>query len=39
MKLNSKGPYPSSDREIKFRRCLFTFSIKGEFGKFLEVKA
>ena len=30
LKLNSKGPYPSSEREIKFRRCLFTFSIKRE---------
>ena len=28
LRLNSKGPYPSSEREIKFRRCLFTFSIK-----------
>ena len=36
MKLNSKGPYPSSDREIKFRRCLITFSMKREIRKFLE---
>ena len=36
MKLNSKGPYPGSEREIKFRRCLFTFSIKSEIRKFLE---
>ena len=28
LNLNSKGPYPSSEREIKFRRYLFTFSIK-----------
>ena len=28
--LNSKGPYLSSESEIKFRRCLFTFSIKHE---------
>ena len=28
LKLNSKRPYPSSEREIIFRRCLFTFSIK-----------
>ena len=33
-KLNSKGPYPSSEREIKFRRCLFTFSIKREIRHF-----
>ena len=26
LKLNSKEPNPSSEREIKFRRCLFTFS-------------
>ena len=30
LNLNSKEPYPSSEREIKFRRCLFTFSIKRE---------
>ena len=30
LNLNSKGPYPSSEREIKFRRYLFTFSIKRE---------
>ena len=29
-KLNFKGPYPSSEREVKFRRCLFTSSIKRE---------
>ena len=28
LKLNFKGPWPSSEREIKFRRCLFTSSIK-----------
>ena len=27
-KQNSKVPYPSSYREIKFRRCLFTSSTK-----------
>ena len=32
LRLNSKGPYPSSEREIKFRRCLFTFSIKRKIG-------
>ena len=30
MELNCEGPYPSSEREIKFRRCLFTHSIKRE---------
>ena len=28
LNLNSKGPYSSSESEIKFRRCLFTFFIK-----------
>ena len=28
LNLNSKGPYSSSESEVKFRRCLFTFSIK-----------
>ena len=28
LKLNSKGPYPNSEREVKFRRCLFTYYIK-----------
>ena len=28
--LNSKRPYPSPEREIEFRRCLFMFSIKRE---------
>ena len=28
LKLNSNGPYPSSEREVKFFCCLFTFSIK-----------
>ena len=32
--MNSKGPYPSSEREIKFRRYLFTFSIKHEITHF-----
>ena len=33
-KLNSKGPYSSPESEIKFRRCLFTFSIKHEIRHF-----
>ena len=28
LNLISKGPYSSSESEIKFRRCLFTFFIK-----------
>ena len=28
------GPYLSSEREIKFRRCLFTFSVKREIRHF-----
>ena len=34
LKLNFKGPYSSSEREIKFRRCLFTSSIKREIRHF-----
>ena len=34
LKLNFKGPYLSSEREIKFLRCLFTFSFKREIGHF-----
>ena len=34
LKLNFKGPYPSSEREIKFRHCLFTSSIKHEIRHF-----
>ena len=34
LKLNFKGPYPSSERELKFRRCLFTSSIKHEIRHF-----
>ena len=34
LNLNSKEPYPGSEREIKFRRCLFTFSIKREIWHF-----
>ena len=34
LKLNSKGPCPSSEREIKFLHCLFTFSIKCEVRHF-----
>ena len=28
LKINSKGPYPSCEGKIKFRCCLFAFSIK-----------
>ena len=28
------GPYLSSERGIKFRRCLFTFSVKREIRHF-----
>ena len=31
LKLNSRGSYQSSEGEIIFRLCLFTFSIKREF--------
>ena len=34
LELNSQGPYPSSKTEIKFRRCLFTSSIKREISHF-----
>ena len=34
LKLNSKGPYPSSEREIIFLSCLFTFSIKRGISAF-----
>ena len=34
LKLNSKRPYPNSEREIKFRRCLFTFSTEHEIRRF-----
>ena len=34
LKSNSKGPYPSSEREIKFPLHLFTFSIKCKLGIF-----
>ena len=30
LELNSYAPYPSTVREIKFRRCLFTSSVKRE---------
>ena len=33
-KLNFKGPYSSSEREIKFHRCLITSSIKREIRHF-----
>ena len=32
--LISWGPYPSTEREIKFRRCLFTSSTKSEIRHF-----
>ena len=35
--MNSKGPYSSSGSEIKFRRRLFTFSIKHEIRHFFVV--
>ena len=34
LKLNFKGPNSSSEREIKFRRCLFTTSVKREMRHF-----
>ena len=34
LNLNSKGPYSSSESEIKFLPCLFTFSIKHEIRHF-----
>ena len=34
LNLNSKGPYLSPESEIKFRHCLFTFSIKHEIRYF-----
>ena len=34
LELNSEGPYPSSKREIKFRRCLFMSWIKCEISHF-----
>ena len=34
LNLNSKGPYSRSESKIKFRRCLFTFSIKHEIRHF-----
>ena len=33
MELNSRAPYASTVREIKFRRCLFTSSIKREIRR------
>ena len=33
LELNSEGPYPSAERDTKFRRCLFTYSIKREIGR------
>ena len=34
LNLNSKGPYSSSESEIKFLPCLFTFSTKHEIRHF-----
>ena len=34
LNLNSKGPYSSSESEIKFLPCLFTLSIKHEIRHF-----
>ena len=34
LEFNSSGPCPSSGREIKFPRCLFTYSIKREIRHF-----
>ena len=34
LKLDFKGPYLILEREIQFRRCLFTFSIKREIRHF-----
>ena len=34
LNLHSKGPYSSSEREIKFRCCLITFSIKHDTSHF-----
>ena len=34
LKLNFKRPYLSSEREIKFCCCLFTFSIERKIGHF-----
>ena len=38
-KLNFKGPYSSSEKEIKFRRCLFMSSIKRKIRHFHVVVA
>ena len=35
LNLHSKGPYSSSEREIKFRCCLITFSIKNDISHLL----
>ena len=34
LNLNSREPYSSSESEIKFRRCLFTFSLNYEIRHF-----
>ena len=39
LKVNSGGPYRSSEREIKFRRRLFTASVKREMKHFHVVVA
>ena len=35
LNLHSKGPYSSSETEIKFRCCLITFSIKHDISHLL----
>ena len=37
LNLHSKGPYSSSEREIKFRCCLITFSIKHDISHLLVI--
>ena len=37
LELNASGPYPSAERETKFRRWLFTYSIKREIRHFYVV--
>ena len=37
LNLHSKGPYSSSEREIKFCCCLITFSIKRDISHLLVI--
>ena len=37
LNLHSKGPYSSSEREIKFRCCLITFSMKHDISHLLVI--